>query len=131
LIRLLAAFAAAGLLSAQLFSVAHFVLVPHHLCLDHGVLTHDDRVNLNPSSNAVSKRSAIFPGNAAADSHEHCSVPARLEKNGRRSPAPQTAVVVATLTARLPAIVRADTTLGGFAILSVAPKQSPPAITQA
>ncbi|HEY6080375.1 MAG TPA: hypothetical protein VIW29_16285 [Polyangiaceae bacterium] len=132
LLRALAALAALLLAASSLGQVAHFLLVPHAICAEHGELLelHDgEHRAAEAGAEALTPDDATSPRAAAPDaveSHDHCQLLARSQR--------ELALPVATaFEAPLAPSVCAPSLLhaaaeptGQLAALSLAPKTSPP-----
>lgn len=133
LVRSLAALVALLLMAGSLGQIAHFLLVPHAICAEHGELLelHD---GAHPATDAgreaSAPRDASRPQVAAPEeleSHEHCQLLARSQRElalplaDAFEPAP----VLGERAA--PTLRAANEPLGQLAALSLAPKTSPPA----
>ncbi len=132
LLRSLAALVALVLTASSLGQIAHFLLVPHAICAEHGELLelHDD-----DAVAAAPAHEARKPGDArptqvsnpdAIESHDHCQLLARSQRElalpvvPSCEPAPAPSLRVAANQAV------AVAALGQQAPLSLAPKTSPP-----
>jgi hypothetical protein len=119
--------AALAMFGAQALSSLHFVLVPHHLCAEHGVLedgtasaqaAHEDEPRDAPSTVASEPSGEL-------DEHDACSVATRDEHNALpERPALGPLALVETDVARASAGVLVKPERA--ALLSRAPKTSPP-----
>lgn len=116
---------------AQALSTLHFVLVPHHLCAEHGVLedshegeqAHDH--SSPESSSPESSSSEATEQSTELDGHDACSVATRTEHGARlEGPALGQPTLVGTDVASASAGVLVK--LERAALLSRAPKTSPP-----
>gem|GEM_PF-1583737 len=119
--------AALLLLGAQAFSTLHFVLVPHHLCAEHGVLE-DGGASVGKAAHDVphaATTSAEAQPQGDQDEHDVCSVATRQEHAvllERPTLAPTTLGEAALATANTGVALACDRA----ALLSRAPKTSPP-----
>ena len=115
-----------ALLGAQALSTLHFVLVPHHLCAEHGVLE-DGGTRAKPTAAESTRSSATVEVSAPGEQDEHdaCSVATRSEHGVLlQSPAVERATLTESTTVRAGAGVALK--LSRAALLSRAPKTSPP-----
>jgi hypothetical protein len=115
--------AALLLLGAQAFSTLHYVLVPHHLCAEHGVLEDGGASVTSAAHEATPSAEAQRP--SEQDEHEVCSVATRQEHAVLLERA-----VLALTTLSEGHLLNADTGVAlvcdRAALLSSAPKTSPP-----
>jgi hypothetical protein len=119
--------AALLLLGAQAFSTLHFVLVPHHLCAEHGVLEDGGPSASSATHDATHEASTTAEAQPQADQDEHdvCSVATRQEHAvllGRPPLAQLTASEAPLANANAGVALKCDRA----ALLSRAPKTSPP-----
>lgn len=119
--------AALLLLGAQAFSTLHFVLVPHHLCAEHGVLE-DGGASVSNAAHDVTHEattSAEAQPQGDQDEHDVCSVATRQEHAVllERPALALTVLGEARLTSADTGVARA---CDRAALLSSAPKTSPP-----
>lgn len=122
--QLLALLCAAG----QLAGVAHLTLVRHQACPQHGDLLHGDAAHGVHAAPQAQSDHAAFRAAAAIDGrdeHDHCSVP--CERRKQVLPDASHALVSAACGAE-PCPSALIQTQHGVEVLSLAPKQSPPAV---
>jgi hypothetical protein len=115
--------AALALLGAQAFSTLHYVLVPHHLCAVHGVLE-DGHASVGDAEHAA----PADPASVDADEeevHDACSV-ATKQDDGVLLEQPVLATAQLLEESALPASVGVSVKPDRAALLSSAPKTSPP-----
>ena len=115
--------AALALLGAQAFSTLHYVLVPHHLCAVHGVLE-DGHASVGDAEHAA----PADPVSVDADEeevHDACSV-ATKQDDGVLLERPVLATAQLLEESAPPASVGVSVKLERAALLSSAPKTSPP-----
>lgn len=123
LMRVLFALCTAALLLGDVFRGFHLLQVRHVVCAEHGELV--DAENVATTSHAASGRTEALPGNGDAHHHDHCGIaaaPARTAHLAVASAAPS----VRPPSSRLfvpKSFVRVALSR---AVLSYAPKQSPP-----
>jgi hypothetical protein len=119
--------AALLLLGAQAFSTLHFVLVPHHLCAEHGVLEDGGASVTNAAHDASHEATTAAEARPQGDQDEHdvCSVATRQEHAVLLE---RPALVLTTLAEAQLANANPGVTLAcdPAALLSSAPKTSPP-----
>jgi hypothetical protein len=131
-LRSLAALVALVLTASSLGQIAHFLLVPHAICAEHGELVelHGAAVaaaDHHEASQPSDARRAQVSAPDAVESHDHCQLMAR----GQRELAlPLASSWEPTPPAPSPRIAACDSSavaaLGQPAPLSAAPKTSPP-----
>jgi hypothetical protein len=130
-LRALALFAVLLLGGSSLGQVAHFILVPHAICAEHGELlelhdaaAHGDKAHDDEAAASPAPASVSLTQSAAAE-HDHCQVLARSE---RELSLPASAFQIA----EAPSMSEPSSPLGSQAALSarspliLAPKTSPP-----
>jgi hypothetical protein len=121
--RVLFALCIAALLLGDVFRGFHLLHVRHVVCPEHGELV--DAENAGTTSQAESGRTEALPGNADAHHHDHCGIAAAPSRTAHL------AIASAAPSMRPPAgdrlvpksFVRVARST---AVLSYAPKQSPP-----
>ena len=131
LLRALAAFVAVLLTASSLGQIAHFWLVPHAVCTEHGELLelsadadHAGQPHAEMASAADEEAAAVSADDAG--SHDHCEILARGQRQ-LALPAPSLVALVPAAASSSLALVEASATSRPLATLSVAPKTSPPA----
>lgn len=127
LVRLFSVLVALLLATSSLAQVAHFLLVPHAFCAEHGEL-----LELGPGR-PVAARATSTPAHEAQirsvdaeDGHDHCELLGRNQREQLLPQAPafdQPAPQASIQTVALPA---ATTPSSPLACLTLAPKTSPP-----
>lgn len=119
--------AALAMFGAQALSTLHFVLVPHHLCAEHGVLE-DGTARAKADDHAGTRETASPEASEQSrelDDHDACNVATRGEHAVlRERPVLGRAALVETDAAGVSAGVLVE--LERAALLSRAPKTSPP-----
>lgn len=116
-------------LSAQLLDFGHLLLVSHSVCVAHGELSHVGAHAGTPSWSAQENTPAALPSvGEEADTHDHC-----VPSNQRRAVLPFADAVEALEPP--PAVVSLTLALqsvrvSGRGRFALAPKQSPPALSQ-
>lgn len=118
------------LTASSLGEIAHFLLVPHAICAEHGEL-----VELSSGSEHASERHAeaepptYDTGPSASSeelaSHDHCELLASGQRQLALPPASVVALVPATTSSSL-ALVEISAAQESLSPLSFAPKTSPP-----
>jgi hypothetical protein len=130
-VRLLAAFVAVLLTASSLGQSAHFLLVPHAICAEHGELLElterDPHVTGDSAEAATAADETRASEPAALVDHDHCQVLLR----GQREQSLPAASAVAVLPPESAEKAAFLTALRRFtrelSVLSLAPKTSPPA----
>lgn len=118
--RLFAGALALTLLGGQAISVAHFTLVRHATCLDHGLVTHADHAHSARSAAAGWAEGERDPDHG----HDHCQILAlRRDGAGALSALPAPSAGSPPSAAAPSAAIHRPAT---DALWRVAPKQSPP-----
>ncbi|HEX4340011.1 MAG TPA: hypothetical protein VH062_29085 [Polyangiaceae bacterium] len=123
LLRVFLALCTAALLLGDVWRGLHLLHTQHVLCLEHGEL-----VDADESSGAASAgngRAEALPGGNGEHHHEHCglaAVPSRLSHLAIASAAPCVHASALTSVLVTPPVVAVQ----ARAVLSYAPKQSPP-----
>lgn len=118
--------AALAMFGAQALSTLHFVLVPHHLCAEHGVLE-DGTASAQDASHEGTQEAASTQASAPSDPDDHdaCSVATRSEHGVLlERPALGRLTLVGTDVASASAGVLLK--LERAVLLARAPKTSPP-----
>jgi hypothetical protein len=128
--RLLAALVALLLSASALGQAAHFLLVPHTICAEHGELlevderaSHVDREREQTASDAPEPR-ASQPEISAE--HDHCQVLARGQREQAPVRASLSVLLPAPLAPEAPASFARPAPSAQELTLSLAPKTSPP-----
>lgn len=118
--------AALAMFGAQVLSTLHYVLVPHHLCAEHGVLEDGTAVEADdhgPAREASSTEAS--EQSSELDDHDACSVATRSEHGvlpERPALGPATLLTADVTSASAGVLVK----LERATLLSCAPKTSPP-----
>ena len=115
--------AALALLGAQAFSTLHYVLGPHHLCAVHGVLE-DGHAAAGDTEHAAPTDPISVDANEE-EAHDACSVATRND-DGVLLERPALAAAQLLDIPAPPARPGVSATLEREALLSSAPKTSPP-----
>ena len=130
-LRALATFVALLLTLSALGQVAHFLLVPHAICGEHGELlelseraAHTPTGHVDRSSDPGTR---VVASHIPAD-HDHCQVLARGQREQAGPEAPSLVVPPASIAGALTA-ARQAAAHPTLAALSLAPKTSPPRAT--
>jgi hypothetical protein len=119
--------AALLLLGAQAFSTLHFVLVPHHLCAEHGVLE-DGGPSVGSTAHDATHQAtttAEAQPQGDQDAHDVCSVATRQE-HAVLVERPALALTTLSEAQRPFADTGVALVFDRAALLSSAPKTSPP-----
>ena len=119
--------AALALLGAQALSTLHYVLVPHHLCAEHGVLEDGGSARAKDGAGEPTGHTATAQASEPGDQddHEACSVATRHE-HGVLLQRPAVQHVVPTGASLVGVTPGVSIELTRAALLSRAPKTSPP-----
>ncbi len=122
--RLFAGALALALALGQVAAAAHFALVRHATCLDHGLAVHVGAESGHAHHPKTSSPAWVEGDDSSDHGHEHCAVAAVR----RDAPAEVGAPRSATLCARGPlaAMPERAGAPGSDAVWRLAPKQSPP-----
>ncbi len=126
-LRALAAFVALLLGTSSLGQVAHFVLVPHAVCLEHGELVelHGAAEAHADAAGAANQERVTAPH--GGDEHDHCELIARAEREQLLGPAPSLDVAAAARSVERCGVAREQLERPALGVLMLAPKTSPPA----
>jgi hypothetical protein len=130
LVRLLAAFVAVLLAASSLGQSAHFLLVPHAICAEHGELlelTERDSHAADEADHATAgpdETRASAPG--ALVDHEHCQVLLRGQREQSLPEASAVAVLPAASAEKAVVLAAPGRIAPEPSVLSLAPKTSPP-----
>jgi hypothetical protein len=129
-LRLLAAFVALLLTASALGQAAHFLLVPHTICAEHGeLLDLADQASHTAAAQPQAVESARETRAAqpeAAFEHDHCQVLARGQRE-QALPKPAAVAVLPPAAVESSVALEVDRTLvGSLPTLQLAPKTSPP-----
>jgi hypothetical protein len=118
--------AAFALLGAQALSTLHYVLVPHHLCAEHGVLE-DGGARAKASLDKAAPAADTIAANESdgQDDHEACTLATRHE-HGVLLERPALQLAPATVGAIVSSSSGVALKPTRAALLSSAPKTSPP-----
>jgi hypothetical protein len=127
-LRVLATLVALLLTLSALGQVAHFLLVPHAICSEHGELLELSERAAHTSTDQVepgSEQDAHVVASDLAAEHDHCQVLSRGQREQALPTPPSFEVPSASLeTAQV--LARQDAIHRGLTPLSLAPKTSPP-----
>ena len=119
---------ASALVLFQLVGLAHYFLVAHEICLEHGEFLHSHRAAGSHAPEFVSNAGAALAGANAggpgAFEHEHCSV--FLRRRNPALPGPTLGGVEPQAAAVQEAAPVSGDAPSAVAVLFVAPKSSPP-----
>jgi hypothetical protein len=127
-LRALATVVALLLTLSALGQVAHFLLVPHAICAEHGELLELSEQAAHASAGQVDHGSDSddrFVASELGAEHDHCQVLARGQREQALPAAPSFEVAPASLEADL-VVARQEAVYQALAALSLAPKTSPP-----
>lgn len=130
-LRALASLVALLVTLSSLGQVAHFLLVPHAICAEHGELLElSERASHVAASHAepASTKHARAAAPEQLSEHDHCEILARGQRE-QALPAPPAPRLLppASVTAEL-VWVAESTVFHGLSALSLAPKTSPPRV---
>jgi hypothetical protein len=123
---------------AQLLAGLHNVIVPHELCLEHGLPVHGEHEHgthsheaerwVEPARHAPALKLAVDVGRPAFDhTHQHCMAASARER-ALAEPASEHSLELPRVTTRLPVAARVAVVLPRRAVYRLAPKQSPPVV---
>jgi hypothetical protein len=124
--RWLPALLAVALVGAQGAALAHFAIVRHAYCPEHGELIHPDAERHAPAASHASK----LPGLSASDEegrgheHEHCILRGHRREASLSAPA---ATALITAERHAPVLAAVAAAPAASPLFRLAPKQSPPA----
>jgi hypothetical protein len=121
--RVLFALCTAALLLGDVFRGFHLLHVRHVVCAEHGELV--DAENLSPTAGTASDRTEALPGNGDAHHHDHCGIAAAPSRTAHLAIA-SAAGSIRPLSGHHFVSKSFVRVAQGRAILSYAPKQSPP-----
>lgn len=118
----------AALLSlSSLGQTAHFLLVPHAVCVEHGELLELSEADAHGAVHAESgSDDEPAATSQPAAEHDHCQVLARGQREQAVPPAPSADLLPAAAAEARLLIARQDALLRTLPSLSFAPKTSPP-----
>ena len=130
-LRVLATLVALLLAASSLSQVAHFLLVPHAICAEHGELLElEERpAHVAAERGGADTDHARASGSEAA-AHDHCQILARSQRYQGLPPAPALTLAPATATQEVGWLDNASSPNATLTRLSVAPKTSPPLVSQ-
>jgi hypothetical protein len=142
LLRGLAALVAALLLASSFGQIAHFALVRHAICREHGELLElhgaaeaqlgaKAEAQLGAKAEKAAARNdgqqrAEAPASDSGSEHDHCQMVARNQREQGLVPAPALALARAAAAGLVPASTAAVELVRPLAPLQLAPKTSPP-----
>jgi hypothetical protein len=128
-VRVAAAFAALLLLASSLGQVAHFLLVQHAICAEHGELLEVHGAE-HPASATITLADSDEQAHASAPDlegeHDHCQHLARRQSELAVFTGATEALVIPPPAATLPKPSLAAEPRASHALLALAPKTSPP-----
>lgn len=131
-LRALAGLVAVLLGLSSLGQLAHFLLVPHAICAEHGELLeltpaggHAVPHEVAEPSKADDAHDAAFTTSELPEDHEHCQVLSRGQRE-QLAPSPAWHALPEAPSHEAPSRVVAGTTPRPLATLTLAPKTSPP-----
>ena len=117
-----------ALVFLQVAGLAHFLLVAHEVCPEHGELIHARRGEAGSHDSMLGATgNDVLDGSEAAASaggHEHCSV--SLHQRSRALEVPRLGPAEPQVCAALPSVPSAVDVPAAVAVLFLAPKSSPP-----
>jgi hypothetical protein len=118
------ALTAITLLLGDVWRVPHLLLSRHVVCGEHGELVHEHAAARHEPARSADDE--VVPDGPTAHAHEHCAVLATATRAAALAPGSETSCVVAArpLVVALTFVPRFAPL--GRAVLSYAPKQSPP-----
>jgi hypothetical protein len=123
LLRVLFALCTAALLLGDVFRGFHLLHVRHVLCPEHGELVDAENATATPST--ASGRTEALPGNGEAHHHDHCAIAAAPSRSAHLALACVAPSIRPLAGHRFVPKSFVRTALSR-AVLSYAPKQSPP-----
>jgi hypothetical protein len=130
LLRLLAALVALLLTASALGQAAHFLLVPHAICAEHGELLElsegEGHVAGEHETGAENARDTHASAPEAVATHEHCEVLARGQREQALPGTPVAALLPAVPPARVVSFSEQLAPAPSVSCLALAPKTSPP-----
>ena len=128
-LRVVATLVALLLTLSSLGQVAHFLLVPHAICAEHGELLElserDAHVGAGDAEGSKEARVSTVPTSAE---HDHCQVLARGQRELALPVPPALDIVRSTGAETTLVVARQDAIFRALSPLSLAPKTSPPAL---
>jgi hypothetical protein len=126
-LRALAAVVASLLSLSSLGEIAHFLLVPHAICADHGELIEVSEGSQHAAAHAdtVSSDPEVAPASDEGSGHDHCELLASHQRQ-LALPAVAPVAVVPIATGMLIALVGGEASRRPLPALALAPKTSPP-----
>jgi hypothetical protein len=124
--RLFSGLLALGLVGAQGASLAHFALVKHAYCPEHGELIHPDAEYRAPSAERHSSKPGLYAAEAAEreHGHDHCALAGHRRDSALPARTATSLIQADHRSAVAPDLASVPPSLPRF---RVAPKQSPPA----
>jgi hypothetical protein len=129
-LRALSVLVALLLAGSSLGQVAHFLLIPHAICAEHGELLELSRPSADVASAATTNdvsRAQLTSSNTDAG-HEHCQLAARRERELLLQAASAPAILPATSRAIAVDVPLVTLPVEGISRWLVAPKTSPPSV---
>src|SRR5262249_15177194 len=115
--------------ASSLGQMAHFVLVRHAICLEHGELieasehSHSTLERAEPSSD---RSEAQLIGRDVETDHDHCQFLSSARRERALVPDPHPLILPALRSGMKPVVVEGSTCVVASVPLAVAPKTSPP-----
>lgn len=129
-LRLLAALVAILLSASALGQAAHFLLVPHAICAEHGELLELDEprahVDVGHERAAEAEQHPHASPSEGTLEHEHCQVLARGQREQALPNAPTAELLPAVMTRSAAIAVQRAAPSAPLDALDLAPKTSPP-----
>lgn len=129
LLRVLATWLSLLLTASALGQTAHFLLVPHTICAEHGELLELGETPAHAAratDEAATQGSSVSSAPSAAAEHDHCQVLARGQRQQALPRAAAIAVLPAAPAVRLARLAERQVEPRPLAALALAPKTSPP-----
>ena len=126
-LRALAAFVALLLSGGSVAQAAHFLLIPHAICAEHGELVEvDNQAQSHHEAHAASPSVAVSEHGAADAGHDHCEVLARSERELSLPPVASVEVPAEPRSLEVAPAPSEPSARAALPQLDVAPKTSPP-----
>jgi hypothetical protein len=131
-LRALATLVALLLAASSLSQVAHFVLVQHAICAEHGELLELDERPAHAAASHEHKAGSQLQARVSsteASGHDHCQILARSQKQPGLPPAPAPSIAPAAASSTSCSIASTSGVVTTLPRLAVAPKTSPPLVS--